>query len=181
MDTWRRGSIRSSGFFKHLSLRRSKKLGSQVIILNQNTQTLDSNGHYNKRELQRDRNGKLNYLSCQSEQNLATKMQPPPKPPRLYLDSASCPNITDHSNSPSAENSFPNTSRHSHKATQTQSDLFCKKQAMDWCHSETISWHSTPDPSDFFFSFKLDLGPSLLEDILQTLKSKNLLLNWLPC
>ncbi|XP_015270831.1 PREDICTED: uncharacterized protein C15orf62 homolog, mitochondrial [Gekko japonicus] len=177
MDTWRRGSIRSSGFFKRLSLRRNKKLGSQVIILNQNSQTLDSNGQYNKRELLKDLKGKSNYLSCQSEQNLASKTQPPPKPPRLYLDSASCPNIIDHTDSPSAENSFPSTSRHSHKATQTHPDLFCKNQAIDWCYSETISWHGTPDPSDSFFSFKLDLGPSLLEDILQTLKSKNLLLN----
>lgn len=177
MDPWRRGSIRSSGFFKRLSLRRNKKLGSQVIILNQNSQTLDSNGQYNKRELLRDLKGKSNYLSCQSEQNLATKMQPPPKPPRLYLDSASCPNIIDHTDSPSAENFFPSTSHRSHKATQTQSDLFCKNQAADWCYSETVSWHGMPDPSDSFFSFKLDLGPSLLEDILQTLKSKNLLLN----
>nr|XP_056707233.1 uncharacterized protein C15orf62 homolog, mitochondrial [Euleptes europaea] len=177
MDTWQRGSVRSSGFFKRLSLRRNKKLGSQVIILNQNSQTLDSNGQYNKRELLRDLKGKSNYLSCQSEQNLATKMQPPPKPPRLYLDSTSCPNIIDHTDLPSAEDSFPSTPRHSHKATQTPSDLFCKNQDTDWCHSETISWYSTPDPSDPFFSFKLDLGPSLLEDILQTLKSQNLLLN----
>ncbi|XP_060118878.1 uncharacterized protein C15orf62 homolog, mitochondrial [Heteronotia binoei] len=174
MDTWQRGSIRSSGFFKRLSLRRNKKLGSQVLILNQNSQTLDSNGQYNKRELLRDLKGQPNYLSCQSEQNLATKMQPPPKPPRLYLDTASCPNIIDHTDLPSAENSFRS---HSHKATQTQSDLFCKNQTMDWCYSETISWHGTPDPLDSFFSFKLDLGPSLLEDILQTLKTKNLLLN----
>ncbi|XP_077178982.1 uncharacterized protein C15orf62 homolog, mitochondrial [Paroedura picta] len=176
MDTWRRGSIRSSGFFKRLSLRRNKKLGSQVIILDQNSQTLDTNGPYNKRELLRDLKGK-SYLSCQSEQNLATKAQPPPKPPRLYLDSASCPNIIDHTDSPSAENSFPSTSRHFHKATQTHADLLCKNQATDWCYSETISWHGTPDPSDAFFSFTLDLGPSLLDDILQTLKSKNVLLN----
>ncbi|XP_054825854.1 uncharacterized protein C15orf62 homolog, mitochondrial [Eublepharis macularius] len=176
MDTWRRGSIRSSGFFKRLSLRRNKKLGSQVI-LNQNNHTLDSDGQYNKREHLKDLKGKSNYLSYQSEQNLATKMQPPPKPPRLYLDSASCPNITDHTDSPSAANSFPSTSCHSHKATQTQSDLFHKNQAMDWCHSETISRHGPPDPSDPFFSFKLDLGPSLLEDILQTLKNQNLLLH----
>ncbi|XP_048340248.1 uncharacterized protein C15orf62 homolog, mitochondrial [Sphaerodactylus townsendi] len=177
MDTWQRGSLRSSGFFKRLSLRRHKKLGSQVTILNHNSRTLDSNEQCNKRELLRDLKGKSNYLSCQSEENLATKTQPPPKPPRLYLDSASCPNIIDHTDSSSAENSFPSTSRHSHKSTQTQSDLFCKNHHVDWRHSETISWHGTTDPSDPFFSFKLDLGPSLLEDILQTLKSQNLLLN----
>lgn len=172
MDTWRRGSIRSSGFFKRLSLRRPKKLGNQVVIVNQNSQTIDSSGQYNKRELLKE---KSDYLSYQSEQNLATKPQPPPKPPRLYLDSVSCPNIIDHTDSPSRELTFHSTSRHSNKATQTQPDLFGKNRAADWWPSETNLWH--PPDSDPFFSFKLDLGPSLLEDILQTLKTQDLLLN----
>uniref|UniRef100_A0A8D0C9K6 Chromosome 15 open reading frame 62 n=1 Tax=Salvator merianae TaxID=96440 RepID=A0A8D0C9K6_SALMN len=174
MDTWRRGSFKSSGFFKRLSLRRHKKLGNQVIVLNQNSQTLDTNGHYNKRELLRGLEGKSDYLSCQSEQNLASKPQPPPKPPRLYLDSASCPNITDHTDSLSTSR----TSRHSNKATQTQPDSFCKNRTMNWYYSETTTWHVGPlsDPSDPFFSFTLDLGPSLLDDVLQTLRKQNLLL-----
>uniref|UniRef100_A0A8D2KXS9 Chromosome 15 open reading frame 62 n=1 Tax=Varanus komodoensis TaxID=61221 RepID=A0A8D2KXS9_VARKO len=179
-DIWRRGSIRSSGFFKRLSFRRQKKLGNQVIILNQNSQTLDTNGQYNKQELLRDLKGKSDYLSCQSEQNLATKPQPPPKPPRLYLDSASCPNIINHTNSSSTDICFPSTSRHSHKATQTPLDLVCKEEALDWWSSETTTQHGKllPDPSDPFLSFTLDLGPSLLEDILQTLRKQNLQLNF---
>ncbi|XP_061467402.1 uncharacterized protein C15orf62 homolog, mitochondrial [Rhineura floridana] len=179
MDTWQRGSIRSSGFFKRLSFRRHKKLGNQVTILNQNSHTIDTTGQYNKRELLGDLKGKSDYLSCQSEQNLASKPQPPPKPPRLYLDSASCPNIIDHTDSPSANLSFPSTSCHSHKATQTQPDLFCKNQVTNWSPSENTSWHgkSLPDTSDPFFSFTLDLGPSLLDDVLQTLRKQNLLLN----
>ncbi|XP_062973784.1 uncharacterized protein C15orf62 homolog, mitochondrial [Elgaria multicarinata webbii] len=179
MDTWRRGSIRSTGFFKRLSFRRHKKLGNQVIVLNQNSQSLDTNGPYNKQELLRDLKGKSDYLLCQSEQNLATKSQPPPKPPRLYLDTASCPNIINHRDSPSTDISFPSSSRHLHKATQTPTNLLCKDQAMDWWPSETTSWHgkSLPDPSDSFFSFTLDLGPSLLDDVLQTLRKQNLLLN----
>ncbi|XP_078247639.1 uncharacterized protein C15orf62 homolog, mitochondrial [Pogona vitticeps] len=177
MDTWRRGSIRSPGFFKRLSFRRNKKLGSQVIILNHNSQTLDTSGQYHKKELLRDLKGKSDYLSCQSEQNLAAK--PPPKPPRLYLDSTSCPNIIDHTDSPSPELSFPNASHQSHKATQTPPDLFCKNQALNWDPADTTSWHGKPlpDPSDPFLSFKLDFGPSLLDDILQALGKQNLLLN----
>ncbi|KAM6461138.1 uncharacterized protein C15orf62 homolog, mitochondrial isoform 1-T2 [Liasis olivaceus] len=176
MDTWRRGSIRSSGFFKRLSLRRHKKLGNQAIILNQNSHTIDSNEQYDKKTFLRNFKEKPDYFSCQSEQNLATKTQPPPKPPRLYLDSASCPNIIDHRASSSTEISFLSTSCHFHKATQTPPDLLYKDQTMN---SETLSRHSKPplDPSDPFFSFTLDLGPSLLDDVLQTLRKQNLLLN----
>ncbi|XP_033001289.1 uncharacterized protein C15orf62 homolog, mitochondrial [Lacerta agilis] len=180
MDTWRRGSIRSSGFFKRLSFRRHKKLGNQVTIWNHNSQTIDTSGQqYNKRELPRDLTGKSDYLSCQSEQNLLSKPLPPPKPPRLYLDSASCPNIINHSDSPSTDISFPSTSRHFHKATQTQPDLFYRNQATNWWLSETTSCYRNPirDPLDPFFSFTLDLGPSLLDDVLQTLRNQNLLSN----
>ncbi|XP_042319748.1 uncharacterized protein C15orf62 homolog, mitochondrial [Sceloporus undulatus] len=179
MDTWRRGSMRSSGFFKRLSFRRHKKLDNQVIILNHNSQTLDNTRQYNRKEFLRDLKGKSAYLSCQSEQNLATKPQPPPKPPRLYLDSASCPNIIDHADSPSANLSFPITLHHSHKATQTSPDLFYKNQDTTWLPYDTSSWlgKPLPDPSDPFFSFTLDFGPSLLDDVLHTLRKQNLLLN----
>ncbi|XP_063146015.1 uncharacterized protein C15orf62 homolog, mitochondrial-like isoform X1 [Candoia aspera] len=175
MDTWRRGSIRSSGFFKRLSLRRHKKLGDQAI-LNQNSQTLDSNEQYDKKKFLRNFKKKSDYFSCQSEQNLATKTQPPPKPPRLYLDSASCPNIINDRASSSMEISFLSTSCYFHKATQTPPDLFDKDQTVN---SEILSKHSKPplDPSDPLFSFTLDLGPSLLDDVLQTLRKQNLLLS----
>lgn len=169
MDTWRRGSFRSSGFFKRLSFRRHKRLGNQVVVLNQNSNTIDTTGQYDKRELPRDLKGKSDYLTCQSEDNLVTKPQPPPKPPRLYLDSASCPNITDHRDSPRTGLSFPGLST---KATQTQPDLFCP--SVDWC---SLGTKTLLDPSDPFFAFSLDLGPSLLEDVLQTLKKQNLFLN----
>nr|XP_060616532.1 uncharacterized protein C15orf62 homolog, mitochondrial [Anolis sagrei ordinatus] len=177
MDTWRRGSIRSSGFFKRLSFRRPRKLGSQVIVLNHDSQTIDCSGHYNQKELRRDLKKKSAYLSCQSEQNLATKPQPPPKPPRLYLDSASCPNIIDRTDSSSANLSFPITFHHSHKSTQTSPDLICTNQDTTWYPSETSSWlgKSFLDPSDPFFSFTLDFGPSLLDDVLHTLRKQNLL------
>lgn len=175
MDTWRRGSFRSSGFFKRLSFRRHKKTGNQVILLNQNSHTIDTSGQCGKRELSRDLKGKSDHPTYQSEDNLVTKPQPPPKPPRLYLDSASCPNITDHKDSSGL--SFPSSACLSHKATQTQPDLFCS--SLDWCLSETTCQFGKPllDPSDPFFAFNLDLGPSLLEDVLQTLKKQNLLLN----
>ncbi|XP_066468038.1 uncharacterized protein C15orf62 homolog, mitochondrial [Tiliqua scincoides] len=177
MDTWRRGSFRSSGFFKRLSFRRHKKTGSQVMVLNQNSNTIDTTGQYGKREHSRDLKGKSDYLTYQSEDNLVTKPQAPPKPPRLYLDSASCPNITVHRDSPSTHLSFPSTACLSHKATQTHPDLFCP--SMDWCSSETACQYSKPllDPSDPFFAFNLDLGPSLFEDVLQALKKQNLFLN----
>lgn len=176
MDTWRRGSIRSSGFFKRLSFRRKKKLGNQVIILTQNSQTLDSNEQSDKKRFLRNFKEKPDYFSCQSEQNLTTKTQPPPKPPRLYLDTASCPNIIDHRESSSTDISFLSTSCHFHKATQTPPDLFCRAQTMS---SETLSRNRKPpaDSSDPFFSFTLDLGPSLLDDVLQTLRKHDLLLN----
>ncbi|XP_019374562.1 PREDICTED: uncharacterized protein C15orf62 homolog, mitochondrial [Gavialis gangeticus] len=173
MDTWRRGSIKSSTFFKRFSLRRHKKLGNQVIILNQNSNTIDNDGQYHKREL-RDLKDKSEYLSCQSEQNLA-KAQAPPKPPRLYLDSSSCPNIIDHTDSPSKDISFSNANPQYHKATQTQQAHIHKDQATGWGTAERGSQTGSPlyDPSDPFFSFKVDLGLSLLEDVLQTLRKQN--------
>ncbi|KFQ48137.1 hypothetical protein N334_06786, partial [Pelecanus crispus] len=170
MDTWRRGSIKSTTFFRRFSLRRHKKLGNQVIILNQNSHTLDSDGQCQKRECLRDLKDKSDYLSCQSEQNLA-KAQAPPKPPRLYLDSSSCPNIIDHTDSHS-DISFSGATHQYHKATQTQ---FHKDQATDCGTSETGSQNGTtlPDLSDPFLSFKVDLGLSLLEDVLQTLRKQN--------
>uniref|UniRef100_A0A8C6X1G4 Chromosome 15 open reading frame 62 n=1 Tax=Naja naja TaxID=35670 RepID=A0A8C6X1G4_NAJNA len=174
LSFWR-GSIRSSSFFKRLSFRRNKKLGNQAIILKQNSQTLDSNEQYDKKRFLRNFKEKPDYFSCQSEQNLTTKTQPPPKPPRLYLDTASCPDIIDHRGSSSTDISFLSTSCHFHKTTQTPTDL-CKAQTMN---SETFSRNNKPpfDPSDPFLSFTLDLGPSLLDDVLQTLRKQNLLLN----
>ncbi|XP_032917540.1 uncharacterized protein C15orf62 homolog, mitochondrial isoform X1 [Catharus ustulatus] len=162
MDTWRRGSIKSTTFFRRFSLRRHKKLGNQVIILNQNSHTLDTDGQ--KRECLRD---KSEYLSCQSEQNLA-KAQAPPKPPRLYLDSSSCPNIIDHTDSHS-DLSFSDSAPY-HKATPTHKD-----QATEHGTSEAGLPNSTtlPDLADPFLSFKVDLGLSLLEDVLQTLRKQN--------
>lgn len=165
MDTWRRGSIKSTTFFRRFSLRRHKKLGNQVIILNQNSHTLDTDGQ--KREGLRDLKDKSEYLSCQSEQNLA-KAQAPPKPPRLYLDSSSCPNIIDHTDSHS-DLSFSDAAPY-HKASPTHKD-----QATDRGPSEAGLQNSTtlPDLADPFLSFKVDLGLSLLEDVLQTLRKQN--------
>lgn len=165
MDTWRRGSIKSTTFFRRFSLRRHKKLGNQVIILNQNSHTLDKDGQ--KRECLRDLKDKSEYLSCQSEQNLA-KAQAPPKPPRLYLDSSSCPNIIDRTDSHS-DLSFSDAAPY-HKASPTHKD-----QATDHGTSEAGLPNSTtlPDLADPFLSFKVDLGLSLLEDVLQTLRKQN--------
>lgn len=161
MDTWRRGSIKSTTFFRRFSLRRHKKLGNQVIILNQNSHTLDTDSQ------KRDLKDKSEYLSCQSEQNLA-KAQAPPKPPRLYLDSSSCPNIIDHTDSHS-DLSFSDAAPY-HKASPTHKD-----QATDHGTSEAGLPNSTtlPDLADPFLSFKVDLGLSLLEDVLQTLRKQN--------
>lgn len=163
MDTWRRGSLKSTTFFRRFSLRRHKKLGNQVIILNQNSHTLDTDSQ--KRECLRDLKDKSEYLSCQSEQNLA-KAQAPPKPPRLYLDSSSCPNIIDHTDS---DLSFSDAAPY-HKGTPTHKD-----QATDHGTSEAGLPTSTtlPELADPFLSFKVDLGLSLLEDVLQTLRKQN--------
>lgn len=165
MDTWRRGSLKSTTFFRRFSLRRHKKLGNQVIILNQNSHTLDTDGQ--KRECLRDLKDKSEYLSCQSEQNLA-KAQAPPKPPRLYLDSSSCPNIIDHTDSHS-DLSFSDAAPY-HNGTSTHKD-----QATDHGTSEAGLPNSTtlPELADPFLSFKVDLGLSLLEDVLQTLRKQN--------
>ncbi|KAK2525270.1 uncharacterized protein C15orf62 homolog, mitochondrial [Columba livia] len=170
MDTWRRGSLKSTTFFRRFSLRRHKKLGNQVIILNQNSHTLDSEGQCQKREGLRDLKDKSDYLSCQSEQNLA-KAQAPPKPPRLYLDSSSCPNIIDRTDS-HPDISFSGAAHQYHKATQTQSH---REQGTDCGAAEPGALNGTapPDPADPFLSFKVDLGLSLLEDVLQTLRKQN--------
>ncbi|XP_071618559.1 uncharacterized protein C15orf62 homolog, mitochondrial [Heliangelus exortis] len=166
MDTWRRGSIKSTTFFRRFSLRRHKKLGNQVIILNQNSHTLDSDGQ--KRECLRDLKDKSEYLSYQSEQNLA-KAQAPPKPPRLYLDSSSCPNIIDHTDS-HPDLSFSGAAPQYHKATQTQSQ---HKEQGAACGAAETPGTALPDLPDPFLSFKVDLGLSLLEDVLQTLRKQN--------
>ncbi|XP_030069876.1 uncharacterized protein C15orf62 homolog, mitochondrial [Microcaecilia unicolor] len=153
MDIWRKGSFRSSKFFTSLSTSKHKTLEPEKGPSNEVKYLLQENGQgiplgtkcYKMEE-------GLGNLTPLSQKKLRLG-QTPQKPPRLYLNSSAHSNIQEYSTSLCALSSVSSLSSPSTPRSQTS--------------------ESFPDHSDPLLSFHLDLGPSLLEDILQTLNIRS--------
>ncbi|XP_032712718.1 uncharacterized protein C15orf62 homolog, mitochondrial [Lontra canadensis] len=164
METWRKGSFRNASFFKRLSLGRPQRLRRQGSVLSQASTAGGDHEEYSNREVIRELRGRPDgrRLPLWGDEQPRATLLAPPKPPRLYRESSSCPNILEpppaySATLPSAL-SLAGTLHH-----YSDNDLL-----------DTPPFQGTPAPdlSDPFFSFKVDLGISLLEEVLQILREQ---------
>lgn len=112
--------------------------------------------------------------SSQSEQNIFMACSPPPKPPRLNLDEA------DGSESPEWRLSHQLNAPQKKKKCSSMPLLDTDNGGMDeekWHQGKNTNKTSTDSSDkgagqdeDSSFSFSLDLGPSILEDVLQVME-----------
>lgn len=141
--------------------------------------------------------------SSQSEQNLLMACSPPPKPPRLNLDESDGSESSDwhvghrHAGPKKREkyNSMPLLDSTGGEGETEEEDPFQKGNNLASIQTFKSGW-SSPIPDnpkdsgdktagqqkddDGGFSFSLDLGPSILEDVLQVMdKQHNLPWLWL--
>lgn len=107
--------------------------------------------------------------SSQSEQNIFMACSPPPKPPRLNLDEA------DGSESPDWHHQL--NAQQKKRKCSSMPLLDTDDGEMDeekWHQGENTNKTSTNSSAgqeeDSSFSFSLDLGPSILEDVLQVME-----------
>lgn len=110
--------------------------------------------------------------SSQSEQNIFMACSPPPKPPRLNIDEG------DGSESPDWQLSHQLNAPQKKKKCSSMPLLDTENEDMDekWCQQENNK--TTADSGDkgvgqdedSNFNFSLDLGPSILEDVLQVME-----------
>ncbi|GCB70256.1 cdc42 effector protein 2-like [Scyliorhinus torazame] len=112
----------------------------------------------------------------------------PPKPPRLHLEESDDPVVETASPMPAITEAPDNQPPIDQSATfqhippgSLQQVLLCNSQRVDEkqqqnedfedqrCPTETMLHESSFGPSESMFSFKVDLGPSILEDILKVM------------
>ncbi|XP_021551261.1 uncharacterized protein C15orf62 homolog, mitochondrial [Neomonachus schauinslandi] len=164
METWRKGSFRNASFFKRLSLGRPRRLRRQGSVLSQASTAGGDHEEYSNREVIRELRGRPDgrRLPLWGDEQPRATLLAPPKPPRLYRESSSCPNILE----PPAAYSATLPSALSLAGTFHH---YSEDNLLD-----TPSFQGTPAPdlSDPFFSFKVDLGISLLEEVLQMLREQ---------
>lgn len=126
--------------------------------------------------------------SSQSEQNLLMACSPPPKPPRLNLDESDGSESSDwhvghqHTAPKKREkyNSMPLLDSTDGEGEMEEEDQFQKGSNVVSIHS---GWSNPKDSGDKTagqqkdddggFSFSLDLGPSILEDVLQVMDKQH--------
>ncbi|XP_012584079.1 PREDICTED: uncharacterized protein C15orf62 homolog, mitochondrial [Condylura cristata] len=168
METWRKGSFRNASFFKRLSLGRPRRLRRQGSVLSQASTAGGDHEEYSNREVIRELRGRPDgrRLPLWGDEQPRATLLAPPKPPRLYRESSSCPNILEPSSTYTAA------------YTVTLPSAFSLAGALNQYSEEDLSdtpcFQKTPAPdlSDPFFSFKVDLGISLLEEVLQILREQ---------
>ncbi|XP_076835354.1 cdc42 effector protein 3 [Brachyhypopomus gauderio] len=141
----------------------------------------------------KDRFGDLSFLrhghslllhSSQSEQNLFLACAPPPKPPRLNLDETETTRTNRDSKCQLRSqrqkkcSSLPllDMEEVERESCQLHSEEVSVSQSADRRSlssgrnsTQTGSEESAPEESDATFSFNLDLGPSILDDVLQVM------------
>lgn len=168
MEIWRKGSFRNAPFFKRLSLRRPRGLRRQGSVLSQASVAGGDHEEYSDREVVRELRGRPDgrRLPLWGDEQPRATLLAPPKPPRLYRESSSCPNILEPSPAYAAA------------YAATLPSALSLADALHECSEEdlvgTPPFQKTPAPdlNDPFFSFKVDLGISLLEEVLQMLREQ---------
>lgn len=167
METWRKGSFRNASFFKRLSLGRPRRLRRQGSVLSQASTAGGDHEEYSNREVVRELQGRPDgrRLPLWGDEQPRATLLAPPKPPRLYRlcrESSSCPNILEPA--PAYSATLPS-------AISLGGALheYSEEELLD-----TSTFQRTPalDLNDPFFSFKVDLGISLLEEVLQMLREQ---------
>lgn len=168
METWRKGSFRNASFFKRLTVGRPRRLRRQGSVLSQASTAAGDHEEYSNREVMRELQGRPDgrRLPLWGDEQPRATLLAPPKPPRLYRESSSCPNILE--SSPTYTPAFAATLP---SAISLAGPLhrFSEEDLSDTPHFPRTP---APDLSDSFFSFKVDLGISLLEEVLQTLREQ---------
>ncbi|XP_076785615.1 uncharacterized protein C15orf62 homolog, mitochondrial [Arvicanthis niloticus] len=168
METWRKGSFRNASFFKRITLGRPRRLHRQGSILSQASTAGGDHEEYSNREVIRELQGRPDgrRLPLWGDEHPRATLLAPPKPPRLYRESSSCPNILEPPATYTAGYSATLPSAISLTGPLHQ----CSEEGLlDTPHFPRTP---TPDLSDPFLSFKVDLGLSLLEEVLQILKEQ---------
>lgn len=123
---------------------------------------------YSNREVVRELRGRPDgrRLPLWGDEQPRATLLAPPKPPRLYRESSSCPNILEPSPAYAAAYSAVLPSSLSLAGALHE---YSEEDLVD-----TSPFQKTPtlDPNDPFSSFKVDLGMSLLEEVLQVLREQ---------
>ncbi|KAM9201794.1 uncharacterized protein C15orf62 homolog, mitochondrial [Dugong dugon] len=168
METWWKGSFHNTSFFKRLSPRRPRRLRQQSSALSQASTAGGDHEEYSNREVIRELRGRPDgrRLRLLGDEQPWAMLQAPPKPPRLYREISSCPNIPE---PPAAYTAaYPAT------LPSALSLAGALHQYSEEGPPDTAPFQETPAPdlSDPFFSFKVDLGISLLEEVLQILREQ---------
>ncbi|XP_061286781.1 uncharacterized protein C15orf62 homolog, mitochondrial isoform X1 [Bos javanicus] len=169
METWRKGSFRSPSFFKRLSLGRPRRLRRQGSVLSQASTAGGDHEEYSNREVIRELRGRPDgrRLPLWGDEQPRATLLAPPKPPRLYQESFSCPNILE---APSAEYTAAYSA--TLPSALSVADNLHRSSEEDLTDTPPFQRTPAPDLSDPFFSFKVDLGISLLEEVLQMLREQ---------
>ncbi|XP_048189015.1 uncharacterized protein C15orf62 homolog, mitochondrial [Perognathus longimembris pacificus] len=168
METWRKGSFRNASFFKRLSLGRPRRLRRQGSVLSQASAAGGDHEEYSNREVIRELRGRPDgrRLPLWGDEHPRATLLAPPKPPRLYRESSSCPNIL--------EPPAPYAAAYAATLPSALSLVgpFRQFSEEDLAAPRPCPGTPAPDLSDPFFSFKVDLGISLLEEVLQMLQEQ---------
>ncbi|XP_008267406.1 uncharacterized protein C15orf62 homolog, mitochondrial [Oryctolagus cuniculus] len=167
METWRKGSFRNAPFFKRLTLGRPRRLWRQGSVLSQASTAGGDHEEYSNREVIRELRGRPDgrRLPLWGDEQPRATLLAPPKPPRLYQESSSCPNILEPPAAYTAAYSATLPSALSLAAPLHHS-------SEDLVDTAPFQGPPGPDLNDPFFSFKVDLGVSLLEEVLQLLREQ---------
>nr|XP_017496694.2 uncharacterized protein C15orf62 homolog, mitochondrial [Manis javanica] len=164
METWQKSSFRNASFFKRLSLGRPRRLRRQGSVLSQASMAGGDHEEYSNREVIRELRGRPDgrRLPLWGDEQPRATLLAPPKPPRLYRESSSCPNIVEP----------PPAYTAAYSATLPSALSLHRYSEEDL--SDTAALQRTPalDLNDPFFSFTVDLGISLLEEVLQMLREQ---------
>ncbi|KAM9092247.1 uncharacterized protein C15orf62 homolog, mitochondrial [Megaptera novaeangliae] len=168
METWQKGSFCSTSFFKGLSMRRPRRLRRQGSVLSQASMAGGDHEEYSNREVVRELRGRPDgrRLPLWGDEQPRATLLAPPKPPRLYRESSSCPNILE------PPSTYTATYSATLPSTLSLADALHQYSDEDPLDMPPFQRTPAPDLSDPFFSFKVDLGISLLEEVLQMLREQ---------
>lgn len=109
--------------------------------------------------------------SSQSEQNIFMACSPPPKPPRLNLDEAvGSEGPESHQlNAPQKKKKCSSMPLLDTEDGELDEEKWCQRENKDKTSVDS-SDKGVGQEEDSSFSFSLDLGPSILEDVLQVME-----------